>query len=293
MAYFAVLSVLYNVTGTGVKLTVTTDVACHLWMRWSHTPWDVHLVSEPVRGTSFSTKPYYCIVAYHDNEQEEPGDTLTHTFTKEPWEICETRYFHFWGEIGGLFCPSESCLLKYHLTEHAVPPSIVIVRPDAIGDHTNLGPWPLLPPFNWQKVDDVIPDENATLVRHSSFRGLSQAHDTYKFTIPPEVTDTISCVTITFRSKYQDFGGEDGSKCAGGLAKPPGFAAVSHNDVDLTANYFDYEHIMNVNPWTTLPWVLAYLATCQFSLLHSPKAFIGPDLWTSVYTTQIYMTIDY
>ena len=114
MANFAVLSVLYNVTATGVELTITTDVPCHLWMRWSHTPWDVHLVSQIVRGTSFHVIPYYCIVAYKDNEQEEAGDTTTHTFIKEPWEHCETRYFHFWGEIGGQPSPSESALFEYH-----------------------------------------------------------------------------------------------------------------------------------------------------------------------------------
>lgn len=109
---------LYNIqyidTGEGMRIIVTTDRTCHLWMRWTHTQPHITRKERDDRGLRTLLDYHYCFDNYHDNEQEEGGDTLTHTFTKEPWAICETRWFYFWGTINELECPSTSCIFKYH-----------------------------------------------------------------------------------------------------------------------------------------------------------------------------------
>ncbi len=114
VGYFAVLTINYILTATGYKLVLTSDVPCHLYMRWSTLkPW-AHKKAVTERGYTFMGDVRYCFDVYHDNEQDEPGDTLTHTFVKEPWPGCETRYFYFHGTIAGNPTPSTTGLFKKH-----------------------------------------------------------------------------------------------------------------------------------------------------------------------------------
>ena len=105
----------------GVKLVVTTDIACHLYMRWSHNPPRSHSIPALRRGLLMHTDLYFCFTAYHDNEQEEDGDTLTHTFLKTPWAVCECRYFYFWGKVGDTMCESDTPCFQLHLPAPDVP----------------------------------------------------------------------------------------------------------------------------------------------------------------------------
>lgn len=98
----------------GYTITVLTDTPCHLWMRWSIEPPQKH--AQPVlrRGLLMHTDIYLCFVAYNDNEQEEAGDTLAHTFIKRNWPVCQTRYFHFWGTMSGEISKSTTAVFKLH-----------------------------------------------------------------------------------------------------------------------------------------------------------------------------------
>lgn len=101
-------------TATGEKIVVRTRELCHLYMRWSlRKPW-IHRVPRTRRGLTTLTDFYYCFTVYHDNEQEEAGDTKVHTFIKEPWPYCEHRWFYFWGTVKGFFSPSTSFLYDKH-----------------------------------------------------------------------------------------------------------------------------------------------------------------------------------
>lgn len=99
---------------TGYIIVVTTDIHCRLYMRWTVEKPLTH--KDPVlkRGAYFSEKVRFCFVEYNDNEQEEAGDTLIHTFIKLNWPICQTRYFYFWGTVAGEPSPSESALFQKH-----------------------------------------------------------------------------------------------------------------------------------------------------------------------------------
>ncbi|MBA7677018.1 hypothetical protein ES703_85266 [subsurface metagenome] len=100
----------------GYHFTVTTDSPCHLYLRWTLEKPRTH--KDPIlrRGVYFPEKVRFCFVEYHDNEQEEAADTLAHTFLKQEWPVCETRYFYFWGTVGAEPSPSESPLFTKHFT---------------------------------------------------------------------------------------------------------------------------------------------------------------------------------
>lgn len=112
--HFAPENLEYILTKTGYRIIYTTDVPCHLYMRWSTTEPQIHHTPVRRRGITLSTDIRICFVVYKDNEQLEEGDTITHTFIKEPWAHCETRWFYFHGTIAGNTSVSTSPVFKKH-----------------------------------------------------------------------------------------------------------------------------------------------------------------------------------
>lgn len=100
----------------GYHFVATTDVPCHLFLRWTY--WVPRTHKDPIvrRGVTFFEQVRFCLVSYHDNEQEEAGDTLAHTFEKQDWPLDKNRYFMFWATIGGEPSPSESPLFERTFT---------------------------------------------------------------------------------------------------------------------------------------------------------------------------------
>lgn len=169
---FAVLTIRAEHTETGFMIIITTNVPCHLWMRWTLIPTRIHLEPRYKRGFPSFVEPRYCVDVYEDNEQMEDGDTLEHTFDKPNWPFCTTRYFYFWGTVAGVFSPSESPIFSKHRIK---PTGSFILRPNAPGDLTENKQYPD-EGFNWEKVKEVVLDELDTYVwsdvRHTYQRDL-------------------------------------------------------------------------------------------------------------------------
>jgi len=111
---WALKDIYQKLTKTGYEITIWTFQPCHLWLRWTAVKPQEHKISRTVRGLTLETDKYYCFVVYRDNEQEEGGDTYVHTFLKEPWEHCETRWFYFHGRISDERSPSTSAIFTKH-----------------------------------------------------------------------------------------------------------------------------------------------------------------------------------
>jgi len=100
-----------------VTVTLTSDVPCHLWLRWSWSVPRKHPKTDIRRGLPVFSEVYLCFDVYQDIEQNEVGDTLTHTFWL--WVFDETTlkrqtiYFYFWGEIATVKSPSETAIFTY------------------------------------------------------------------------------------------------------------------------------------------------------------------------------------
>ncbi len=110
MANWALLSLISFVTGDGFLIEAKTDVQCHLWLRYSKNYPEIHKIPVLVRGITIKQDVRFCHDVYHDNEQFQSGDTLTHTFLKESWPCDELRYYYFWGTIAGQYSPSNTAI---------------------------------------------------------------------------------------------------------------------------------------------------------------------------------------
>ncbi len=123
MFHWALSSINQQAIATGFKITTTTDVPCHQWLR--HTlkkPWS-HPKPVSRRGLFMMYDARFCFVAFEDIEQNEEGDTTTHTFTWPGWTVCQTRYFYFWATIAIYFSPSTSCIFSLH---YQLPPPLIL-----------------------------------------------------------------------------------------------------------------------------------------------------------------------
>ncbi len=117
---WGLLDLQYTYLDDGFTLVATTDVPCHLFARMTTTPPRKHSKPTNRRGLNVAWDIRFCFVVYEDNEQAEAGDTLTHTFVKDAWPVCETRWFYFLGTIGGTASPSETAIFEFHFP--APPP---------------------------------------------------------------------------------------------------------------------------------------------------------------------------
>lgn len=115
---FAIEYTQYIYTETGYIIFVVTDRPCHLFMLWTNVDPQKHIDPVFERGVFIHSNPRFCFVAYEENEQEEPGDTLSHTFLKPDWRVCETRYFIFTGSRCDTIQPSMSNLFQLHRSPH-------------------------------------------------------------------------------------------------------------------------------------------------------------------------------
>lgn len=133
----------------GFKVVVTTDTPCHAYMRYSLTPPRKHKVTRYRRGLAVPWNTYYCFVAWKENEQEEKGDTLIHTFIKENWPFCQTRWFYFTASKRMYPTPSASPIYRLHRDTEPTPYPVIEV--DAEQDNRSIrrswGTWPLTHDF--------------------------------------------------------------------------------------------------------------------------------------------------
>ncbi len=112
--YISVRDIDFHSSSDGVRIRVTTDVASHLWLRLSSKhPW-VHRKPSLRRGVAFAEDVRFCFTVFEDNEQEETGDTLNHTWWKPNWPICTTKWLYVWGMRAGETCVSTTAPFKYH-----------------------------------------------------------------------------------------------------------------------------------------------------------------------------------
>lgn len=148
---WAVLSMMFNELADGYEIIVTTDIPCHLFMRWSTSIPLKHGKAKVVRGLSVMSGTRFCFVAWTENEQEEAGDTYIHTFIKLGWAVCVTRWFYFTGTKQVEEMPSSTAVFWRHRTQTAFvqyfkEPWTAEIAPPPTFASKYLEPWTYLAP---------------------------------------------------------------------------------------------------------------------------------------------------
>lgn len=112
--HISVRDIDFHASTAGVRIRVTTDAPSHLWVRLSSQTPRIHKTPSLRRGVAFAEDVRFCFTIFEDNEQYEAGDTLTHTWWKENWPPCTTKWLYVWGMRAGETCVSTTAPFKYH-----------------------------------------------------------------------------------------------------------------------------------------------------------------------------------
>ncbi len=148
--HISIRDVEFTPSTKGVRIIVTTDVPCVLFCRLTEQePW-IHKKPSLRRGVQFAEDVRFCFTVYEDNQQYEADAGLIHTFWKENWPPCTTKWCYFWGTIGGAASVSTSPFFKYH--NDGVSPVPV---PDVMDVFNSIEPQ-LISPYaagTWQPYD--------------------------------------------------------------------------------------------------------------------------------------------
>lgn len=113
----------YVPSDTGVRIIITTDIACHAYLRVTATQPNLHKKVSLIRGLPLKEDIRFCFVVYDDYEQFEGGDTITHTFYLDSWPTCTTKWFYPFASIAGVFTVSTGPFFEYHNTGEAPTPT--------------------------------------------------------------------------------------------------------------------------------------------------------------------------
>lgn len=148
--HWALMDITYEQLHDGYQITTYTDVPCHLFCRITTTPPRKHSLPSYRRGLFLTGDIRFCFVVYKDNEQEEAGDTLVHTFIKHGWYHCQTHWFYFIGSINALTSVSETAIFKLHFDQGTAPPP-----PDIMFTFNSIEPQRMQVPgvMEWINVD--------------------------------------------------------------------------------------------------------------------------------------------
>lgn len=111
----------------GWMIFVWTDIACDLRLYWSNTLHWKHPHPRAERGIIIWEDQYWCVGKQHFIEQNEPGETMAHSFTWTGWEVCWTRYFHFKMLYEGDWGISDTPVYSKH---YGVTPQTKFFYPD-------------------------------------------------------------------------------------------------------------------------------------------------------------------
>ncbi len=117
----------FNPSSDGVRIQVKTDVPSHLFIRLSLQEPLVHMKPSIRRGVAFAEDVRFCFTVFEDNEQEEPGDTVSHTWWKPSWPVCTTKWLYVWGMRAGETCASTTAPFKYHNDGVAPVPHVALL----------------------------------------------------------------------------------------------------------------------------------------------------------------------
>lgn len=262
----------YTWLDDGFKLVATTDVPCHLFCRMTTTPPRKHALPTMRRGLRMTGDVRFCFVVYEDNEQAEAGDTLTHTWLKPVWPVCQTRWFYFVGTQGGTPSVSESPIFKFHFTE--VLPNLII-NTYGVGVETDIPlEWPVDTP-HWQAaraLDDSFVYTRDYLVWRRDF-----------YTIDPVTLNGF--VRMYLKGWAADKGGGLPMRFKYALFMP-GLPPWESPFFHVTRGPLWYETLtiqLDTNPVTGTDWKVSDLATLQLGVAMNMWGGLGYPAWNNVY----------
>jgi len=101
---------------TGKRIFLTTDVPCHLYLRFKDEPPEWHVRVTMRRGEPDTRDPGLAMKEYDQVEQDQAGDTLKHRFDLDPFPNKTRIHYYFIGTIAGGDVKSRSQFFRQEYT---------------------------------------------------------------------------------------------------------------------------------------------------------------------------------
>lgn len=253
---FHLLTINHYIWEGGFTVIITTNAACHLYLRYSDIFPRIHRKPVERRGLVMGWDARYCFTVYQHIEQNEAGDTWTHTYTWPGWEDCHTRYFYFWGTMGGQDMVSETPIFWLHYL-WVLPPGYLL-RPNGIGDLDNHLQLPDTGE-HWEKVDEVIANDDANYVYGATGDGTVDLYTIEPHGLPPgTVIDS-----LTFHGRfYRGFAHVGHHAAANWWLKTLGMEK-NYPTAYIYDRWYTDSKDFPLNPVSSAPWTLAQLTDLQ------------------------------
>ncbi len=171
-ARFLILEYAHSWVGNTLNVATASDVACHMFLRWTRVSMKVHMHEKDIRGLTVMGDPKYCFVQWLEVEQTEPGDTLNHSFSFPGWAEGEQRWWHFRAVEGGVDSPSTTGIFTAIYQEQKAAdslnhPDLLDRNPLGVIDHADeaVTAAKLTDPFTFQSMP-FTPAEPPTQLYH-------------------------------------------------------------------------------------------------------------------------------
>lgn len=101
---------------TGKQICLTTDVPCHLYLRFKDEPPEWHVRVTFRRGEPDTRDPGLAMKEYEQIEQDQAGDTYYHRFDLDPFPNKTRIHYYFIGTIAGGDVKSRSQFFRQDYT---------------------------------------------------------------------------------------------------------------------------------------------------------------------------------
>ena len=289
--HFAVLDVQGIPLDDAYQITAVTDVPCHLYCRMTWTPPRKHSTPSYRRGLFLTGDIRFCFVVYEDNEQLEAGDTYIHTWIKDAWPVCQTRWFYFVGEIAGAPVVSETAIFEFHYPDKPPPPvytSIILEVTDDGSETSIRDEWLHTPPGHWDKVRTADAIWDPTWGLHGFhypnyvFEKWEYNDDFYRdlYTLenPPFFTQPVTRLTLhgrLGRNKYPH-GKYKFSLRTHGLT-------YDTDEVSLRVGLEWESHDFPLNPFTSKPWSRQEVKDLEIGIVLGKELSVGRAVCDKLY----------
>lgn len=158
--------------------------------------------------------------------------------------------------------------------------SELILRPNAVGDITQLGRYPDSG-YNWQKVDEVTPNDGGDYVFASVYTGDKRDLYNIRNRDPLKEAGTINYIKVYIRVK----GGVDPNK-AWEIVKIGGTEYLASES--MYQGWWDFANQWDTNPFTEVAWTWDDIDNLQIGIKLEP-----PNSSQYSYCTQVYLLINY
>lgn len=106
-----IVSYVHSWAGNTILISCTTDNPCHLYLHHTDRHPTRAKLSDWDGGIGWMTRPRWAASEFTTVDQQQPGDTTTHTFSFDGWTPSSVRWWAITGTIAGAHSPSASPIM--------------------------------------------------------------------------------------------------------------------------------------------------------------------------------------